>query len=130
MMEAEVGIYRSAENGARAKAAIRDLKARYQNVRVTDHSDTYNTDWMTTIELGYLLDVAEAMIYSADARTESRGAHQRLDFPERDDENFLKHTLSFYRGAQEPPQIEYSSVLITQSQPAKRVYGAEGEKKS
>ncbi|OSI14396.1 fumarate reductase (quinol) flavoprotein subunit [Neisseria dentiae] len=130
MMEAEVGIYRSAENGARAKAAIRDLKARYQNVRVTDHSDTYNTDWLTTIELGYLLDVAEAMIYSADARTESRGAHQRLDFPERDDENFLKHTLSFYRGGQEPPQIEYSSVLITKSQPAKRVYGAEGEKKS
>ena len=129
MMEAEVGIYRSAENGARAKAAIRELKARYQNVRVTDHADTYNTDWMTTVELGYLLDVAEAMIYSADARTESRGAHQRLDFPERDDEHFLKHTLSFYRADAEP-QLEYSSVLITQSQPAKRVYGAEGEKKS
>ena len=129
MMEAEVGIYRSAENGARAKAAIRELKARYQNVRVTDHADTYNTDWMTTVELGYLLDVAEAMIYSADARTESRGAHQRLDFPERDDEHFLKHTLSFYRADAEP-QLEYSSVLITKSQPAKRVYGAEGEKKS
>ena len=129
MMEAEVGIYRSAENGARAKAAIRELKARYQNVRVTDHADTYNTDWMTTVELGYLLDVAEAMIYSADARTESRGAHQRLDFPERDDEHFLKHTLSFYRADAEP-QLEYSNVLITKSQPAKRVYGAEGEKKS
>ena len=129
MMEAEVGIYRSAENGALAKAAIGELKARYQNVRVTDHADTYNTDWMTTVELGYLLDVAEAMIYSADARTESRGAHQRLDFPERDDEHFLKHTLSFYRADAEP-QLEYSNVLITQSQPAKRVYGAEGEKKS
>ena len=129
MMEAEVGIYRSAENGERAKAAIRELKARYQNVRVTDHADTYNTDWMTTVELGYLLDVAEAMIYSADARTESRGAHQRLDFPERDDEHFLKHTLSFYRADAEP-QLEYSNVLITKSQPAKRVYGAEGEKKS
>lgn len=129
MMEAEVGIYRSAENSERAKKAIADLKARYKNVRVTDHSDTFNTDWLTTIELGYLLDVAETMIYSADARTESRGAHQRLDFPERDDEKFLKHTLSFYRG-EETPGIEYSSVLITKSQPAKRVYGAEGEKKS
>ena len=129
MMETEVGIYRSAENSERAKKAIANLKARYKNVRVTDHSDTFNTDWLTTIELGYLLDVAETMVYSADARTESRGAHQRLDFPDRDDDKFLKHTLSFYRG-EDKPGIEYSNVLITKSQPAKRVYGAEGEKKS
>ena len=91
------------------------------------YHEVFYLDWMNTIELGYLLDVAEAMIYSADARTESRGAHQRLDFPERDDASFLKHTLSFYRGFQAAPEIEYSPVRITTSPPAQRVYGAAGE---
>ena len=127
MMEAEIGIYRSAENCARASAKIKELKARYKNVRVTDHSDTFNTDWLTTIELGYLLDVAETMIYSAEQRTESRGSHQRLDYPERDDDKFLKHTLAFYQENGEKPEIAYSDVCITKSQPAKRVYGAEAE---
>ncbi|MDO4643574.1 MAG: fumarate reductase (quinol) flavoprotein subunit [Cardiobacteriaceae bacterium] len=127
MMDDEIGIYRSAENCERARAKLKELKARYKNVRVTDHSDTFNTDWLTTIELGYLLDVAETMIYSADARTESRGAHQRLDHPERNDDKFLKHSLSFRREG-DAPEISYSEVLITKSQPAKRVYGAEAEK--
>ena len=127
MMEAEIGIYRSAENSERAIAKLNELKARYEKVRVTDHSDTFNTDWLTTIELGYLLDVAETMIYSAESRTESRGSHQRLDYPERDDDKFLKHTLAFRRDG-EKPEIAYSDVCITKSQPAKRVYGAEAEK--
>lgn len=127
MMEAEIGIYRSAENSERAIAKLNELKARYEKVRVTDHSDTFNTDWLTTIELGYLLDVAETMIYSAEGRTESRGSHQRLDYPERDDDKFLKHTLAFRRDGAKP-EIVYSDVLITKSQPAKRVYGAEAEK--
>ena len=127
MMEAEIGIYRSAENSERAIAKLNELKARYDKVRVTDHSDTFNTDWLTTIELGYLLDVAETMIYSAEGRTESRGSHQRLDYPERDDDKFLKHTLAFRRDGAKP-EIVYSDVLITKSQPAKRVYGAEAEK--
>lgn len=129
MMEAEIGIYRSAENCERAIAVIQDLKQRYQRVKVTDHSDTFNTDWLTTIELGYLLDVAEAMIYSAAQRKESRGSHQRLDYPERDDQQFLKHTLAYYNHG-EAPRIDYSPVKITKSQPAQRVYGAAGEQKS
>ena len=127
MMEAEVGIYRSRENSDRAIAKIGELKARYRKVKVTDHSDTFNSDWLTTIELGFLLDVAEAMIHCAAARTESRGSHQRLDYPQRDDEHFLKHTLAWYRG-EKAPQIGYGDVRITKSQPAKRVYGAAGEK--
>lgn len=126
MMEENVGIYRSAENSEIAIAGIKKLKERYKNVKVTDHSSTFNTDWLTTIELGYLLDVAESMIYSASARKESRGSHQRLDYPERDDEHYLKHTLAFYQPDAEP-EIKYSDVLITKSQPATRAYGAAGE---
>ncbi|MBV7435003.1 fumarate reductase (quinol) flavoprotein subunit [Cardiobacteriaceae bacterium TAE3-ERU3] len=128
MMEANVGIYRSAENSEDAIKAIAELKARYQNIRVSDHSAIFNTDWLTTIELGYLLDVAETMIYSAANRTESRGSHQRLDYPDRDDERFLKHSLAFY-SADGAPRIDYSDVLITKSQPAQRAYGAAGDKK-
>lgn len=126
MMEENVGIYRSAENSEVAIAGIEKLKERYKNVKITDHSSTFNTDWLTTIELGYLLDVAESMIYSASARKESRGSHQRLDYPERDDEHYLKHTLAFYQPDAEP-EIQYSDVLITKSQPATRAYGAAGE---
>ena len=95
---------------------------------MTEHSTNFNTDWLTTIELGYLLDVAEAMAHSAYHRKESRGSHQRLDAPERDDVNFLKHTLAFYQG-DAAPAIDYSSVTITKSQPAVRAYGAAAEGK-
>lgn len=127
MMENEIGIYRSEENCARAIEKIAELKKRYKDVKVTDRGDVFNTDWLTTIELGFMLDVAETMIYSAALRKESRGSHQRLDYPERDDVNFLKHTLSFYQ-KEDAPRIEYSGVKITKSQPAARVYGAEGDK--
>ena len=128
MMEEGVGIFRSEETTKKAIDRIAELKRRYKNVRVTDHSTNFNTDWLTTIELGYLLDVAEAMAHSAYHRKESRGSHQRLDAPERDDVNFLKHTLAFYQG-DAAPAIDYSSVTITKSQPAVRAYGAAAEGK-
>ena len=81
------------------------------------------------MELGFQLDVAQAMVHSALARRESRGAHQRLDAgcTERDDANFLQHTLAYYtRGA--PPRIEWSPVTITRSPPGVRAYGAAAEK--
>ena len=128
MMEEGVGIFRSEETTKKAIDRIAELKRRYKNVRVTDHSTNFNTDWLTTIELGYLLDVAEAMAHSAYHRKESRGSHQRLDAPERDDVNFLKHSLAFYQG-DAAPAIDYSSVTITKSQPAVRAYGAAAEGK-
>jgi fumarate reductase flavoprotein subunit len=107
---------------------INELKARYKKVKINDKSSVFNTDLLYAIELGYMLDVAEAMAHSAINRKESRGSHQRLDgYEERDDVNFLKHTLSFYKNG-ETPSIDYSDVKITKSQPAKRVYGSEGEK--
>ena len=128
LMEEGVGIFRSEETTKKAIDHIAQLKQRYKNVRVTDHSTNFNTDWLTTIELGYLLDVAEAMAHSAYHRKESRGSHQRLDAPERDDVNFLKHSLAFYQG-DAAPAIDYSSVTITKSQPAVRAYGAAAEGK-
>jgi fumarate reductase flavoprotein subunit len=95
---------------------------------VADKSAVFNTDWLYTIELGFLLDVAESIAHSAIQRKESRGSHQRIDgFEERDDVNYLKHSLAFHNedGA---PAIQYSDVKITKSQPAKRVYGSEADK--
>ncbi len=127
LMDTHIGIYRSAEDCELAISKITALKQRYQNVKVTDHSRVFNTDWLGVIELGFLLDVAEAMIYSAAARKESRGSHQRLDYPERDDEHYLRHSLAYYN-AHKAPDIDYAPVTITKSQPAQRAYGAAGDK--
>lgn len=127
-MEAGVGIYRTAETMQTTIDKLKELKDRYQHVRVADKSSVFNTDWLYTIELGFLLDVAESIAHSAIQRKESRGSHQRIDgYEERDDVNYLKHSLAFHNesGA---PTIQYSDVKITKSQPAKRVYGSEAEK--
>jgi fumarate reductase flavoprotein subunit len=94
---------------------------------VVDTSSGWNTDWLQAIELGYQLDVAQAIVHSALWRKESRGAHQRIDgYEKRDDENYLKHTLAYYAGTA-APRIEAGKVIITSSQPGTRAYGAAGE---
>lgn len=125
-MEEGIGIYRDEESIKKTIEKLTELKARYKNIKVNDSSTIFNTDWLTAIELGFLLGNAEAMAYSALNRKESRGSHQRLDYVERDDEKFLKHTLATYNpnGA---PTISYSNVKITKLPPAKRVYGIEAE---
>jgi fumarate reductase flavoprotein subunit len=128
-MEDGCGIYRSAETMRAACAKLAELKARYQHLHLDDHSRAWNTEWLLGIELGYLLDVAQAIAHSALQREESRGSHQRLDgFTERDDARFLKHSLAFYAGAEAPPRIAYGDVKITSSPPGTRAYGAAGEK--
>jgi len=95
-MEEGCGIYRTQESMQQAVDKIAELKERYKHIRITDRSSVFNTNLLYTVELGYILDVAQSIANSAIERKESRGAHQRLDYTERDDVNYLKHTLAFY----------------------------------
>jgi fumarate reductase flavoprotein subunit len=127
-MENGCGIFRTGPEMQATCDKLDELRARYRNVNIEDKSRVWNSDWLCGIEVGYLLDVAQAIAYSALNRKESRGAHQRLDgFEQRDDVNFLKHTLA-YCGGEGPPRIEYQDVVITKSKPGTRAYGAAGEK--
>jgi fumarate reductase flavoprotein subunit len=123
-MEAGAGIYRTEESLKVACETIGKLRERYANVQLEDKSNVFNTDLIQTLELGAMLDVAHALTHSALSRRESRGAHQRLDKTERDDETYLKHTLAYHAGHGDP-RIEYLDVVITKSQPGERVYGGE-----
>jgi succinate dehydrogenase / fumarate reductase flavoprotein subunit len=120
VMMDDCGVYRTAEGLKDAVTRIRALRQRYRDVRITDKGKVFNTDLLEARELGYLLDCAEATAVSAEARRESRGAHAREDFPERDDGEWLKHSLA-YR-TDEGPQLRYKPVTITTFQPKPRVY--------
>jgi fumarate reductase flavoprotein subunit len=121
-MEASAGIYRDGVSLARGVESIGSLQERYANVAIEDHSRTFNTERMAALELAFMLDVASAMITSAARREESRGAHQRTDFPARDDGKFLAHSLT-YRNADGSTRVEYPPVTITRWPPGERVYG-------
>jgi fumarate reductase flavoprotein subunit len=126
-MEAGVGIFRL-ESGMRATCdTLANLRERYRaGIKLDDHSRPFNTEWLTAIELGFMLEVAEAMAHSALQRKESRGAHVRLDeYKTRDDEHYLTHTLATRTG-DGPPAISYQPVVITRSPPKTRHYGGAG----
>jgi len=120
-MELNAGIYRSHEGLAEACAALSDLRRRFRAIELHDKTNVYNTDLLQALELGSMLDCAEALAVSALERRESRGAHQRLDFVERDDGRYLRHSLAHYRGS-EAPRVDYLDVVITRSQPGVRDY--------
>ncbi len=128
-MEANVGIYRTEQAVSEACTTLAEMRDRFRRgVRLDDRSRAFNTEWLTTIELGFMLEVAESMAHSALHRKESRGAHQRLDgYKERDDEKFMKHSVAYYTG-DGAPRIEYGDVKTTKSNPRARVYGGEGKK--
>ena len=123
-MEDNAGIYRTEAGLTAAVAKIHELRDRYRRVVLTDKTNVYNTDLFQTLELGSMLDCAEAVTVGGLARKESRGAHQRLDFPERDDKNFLCHTMVYHQGA-DAPRIDYLDVVITKSQPGVRDYSGD-----
>jgi fumarate reductase flavoprotein subunit len=121
-VEDGAGIYRTHDSLAAAATKIQELQVRFRDVAIEDHSHTFNTELTAALELSFMLDVAEAIIESALHRTESRGAHQRTDFPKRDDEKFLAHSL-VYRNEDGSSKVEYLPVIITRWPPAERVYG-------
>jgi len=121
-MEAGAGIYRDAAGLQESAAKIQALQERFRNVSLDDRSLTFNTELVAGLELSNMLDLASAIIHSALERRESRGAHQRTDHPQRQDESYLAHSMA-YRSADGPPRIEYLPVTVTRWPPGERVYG-------
>ena len=121
-LEKSAGIYRTGALLEEAQANVAELKERFRQVAIQDRSHTFNTELTAALELSYMLDVAEAVVECALHRTESRGAHQRTDFPQRDDEEFLAHSLVSHR-PDDRPKVEYLPVTITRWPPGERVYG-------
>ncbi len=121
-MEAGCGIYREQASLQECLEQVQEVRSRFGDIRLDDRSVSYNTQLTTALELDYMLDVALAVVHSALRRTESRGSHQREDHVDRDDENFLKHTLAYRTDGD--PRIEYRDVVITRWPPAERIYGS------
>jgi len=116
----KVGMFRSGPDLEAALDQIRRLRRRFSQLRPIDLDRVFNLDLIRTFEVESMLELAEIITASALARKESRGAHVRLDFPQRDDENFLKHTLA--RHTPTGPRLDYSDVKITRYQPEARKY--------
>jgi succinate dehydrogenase / fumarate reductase, flavoprotein subunit len=121
VMFSKCGVYRTDALLAEARDSVARLRARAEHLRVDDKGCRYNTDLGEALELGYLLDCAEATVVSALARTESRGGHAREDFPDRDDAGWLKHTFATRR-ADGQVDLTYKPVTITKFEPKARVY--------
>ena len=121
VMDHNVGVYRTGADMEQALRTLRELRQRLEHIKVVDDSRIYNTNLMAAIETINLVDVAEAIVAGGLARTESRGAHSRRDFPQRDDDNWLKHTLAYYTPT-DGPRLDYIPVNITMWKPVERKY--------
>jgi fumarate reductase flavoprotein subunit len=121
-MEESAGIYRTGTVLQEAAQSLRKLQDRFHDIALDDRSYTFNTELTAALELSYMLDVAEAIVQSALQRRESRGSHQRTDYPRRDDTQYLAHSLAC-RTEDGPPRIDYLPVTITRWPPGQRVYG-------
>jgi len=122
VMEESASIYRTESTLASGIDALGRLRDQVKHLQIEDRSRTFNTELTSALELSYMIDLAEVIIRLAEARRESRGAHQRTDYPERDDQQFLSHSL-VYRTPGGVPRIEYLPVTITKWPPGERVYG-------
>jgi succinate dehydrogenase / fumarate reductase flavoprotein subunit len=120
VMMDDVGVFRVESQIRQAIDTLRALRERYRHVTLQDRGKQYNTELLEAIELGYLLELAEVTAVSALARQESRGAHSREDYPQRDDADWLKHTLA-YR-TEVGVELRYKPVTITRFQPKPRTY--------
>ena len=121
-MEEGAGIYRTGSSLQASADKLSELKERFRDIAIADHSRTFNTEITAAIELQFMLDAGEAIIHSALKREESRGAHQRTDFPKRNDEQYLAHSL-VHRNEDGSTRVELLPVTITRWPPAERTYG-------
>jgi succinate dehydrogenase flavoprotein subunit len=120
-MDAGAGVFRTRDSLEKLTKQLGALRERFTNIKIEDSSRTFNTELTAALELDFMLEVADTITYSALAREESRGAHSRRDFPERDDAKFLKHTIAF-RTDEIAPRLEYRDVRITNFKPQARTY--------
>jgi succinate dehydrogenase / fumarate reductase flavoprotein subunit len=127
-MDKNAQVFRTDESLAHVTEVIAGLRERYRNVAVQDKGKRFNTDLLEAVELGFLLDLAEVVVFSARNREESRGGHMRDDFPKRDDENFMQHTMAYLSGdphsslADDHIRLDWKPVTITRYQPMERKY--------
>jgi len=127
-MDRNAQIFRTDESLAEVTELIERLRARYKNIALRDKGKRFNTDLLEAVELGFLLDLAEVVVYSARSRKESRGGHMREDYPDRDDTNFLVHTMAYLVGdpesadAGEHIKLGWKPVVITNYPPMERKY--------
>lgn len=119
-MEEGIGVYRSEESMKKTCNKLADLRGRFANIKVEDTKGVFNTEITSALELDFMLDIAQAVAHCALDRKESRGSHTRTDFPKRDDDQYLKHSLA-YR-TQGEPKVDYLPVAITRWQPEERKY--------
>jgi succinate dehydrogenase / fumarate reductase flavoprotein subunit len=127
-MDRNAQVFRTDESLEKVTQTIHELRERYKNVAIHDKGQRFNTDLLEAIELGFLLDLAEVVVYSARNRKESRGGHMRDDYPKRDDETYLKHTMAYLTGdphsadAADHITLGWKPVVITNYQPMERKY--------
>ena len=120
MMNEKVAVFRDEDGLTQALETVRRLKEEAKVAAVDDRGSVFNQDVLAAIELGYMLDCAECIVVAAIERAESRGAQFRTDFPERNDDEWLKHINVSHNGSE--PEISYSPVTITQWEPEERKY--------
>jgi fumarate reductase flavoprotein subunit len=120
-MDEGAGVFRTKDGLTKLTKDLAGLRTRFEKIKIEDSSRTFNTELMSALELEFMLDCAETVAYSALHRDESRGAHSRRDFPERNDEKYLKHTMATFVEGQ-APSLEYRDVRITNFKPQARTY--------
>ncbi|WP_349259486.1 succinate dehydrogenase flavoprotein subunit [Actinospica sp.] len=124
-MDDNAGVYRNEQTLKQAYDDVKALQARYESVAVQDKGKRFNTDLLEAVELGFLLDLAEVLVVGALNRKESRGGHAREDYQDRDDENFMKHTMAYREAAEDGSydiRLDWKPVVVTRYQPMVRKY--------
>jgi succinate dehydrogenase / fumarate reductase flavoprotein subunit len=127
-MDRNAQVFRTDDSLRSVAKTIHSLRERYKNIGIHDRGKRYNTDLLEAIELGFLLDIAEVVVASALSRKESRGGHMRDDYPDRNDEEFMKHTMAYLTGdatsadMEDHISIDWKPVVITNYPPMERKY--------